>query len=144
MFDEENRIIKSDILVEDEDFFHAQKVGHAERNFVRVSAEIDENSSWQPCIYIFGIDDAWDKGHRISLSFHTALQLRDWLNNLEGEDGFINKAIQNGNLSRGQIQALFPLVSDAEKERTSQPLNLNTHLDEPKWDTSLKSDNTGE
>lgn len=145
-FCEERDDISSDVLVEDEDYYvnsHRQEydMSFNHRNFIKASAILSKKRT--PYIVLFG-EDCTQKGNEIIISFHTALQLRDWLNKLEGDNGFIMQAIMNDTLNKQQLQALFPLVSDAEKVRTSQPLNLNTHLDEPKWDTSLKSDNAGE
>ena len=138
--------ISSDVLVEDEDYYvnsHRQEydMSFNHRNFIKVSAILSKKRT--PYIVLFG-EDCTQKGNEIIISFHTALQLRDWFNKLEGDDGFIMQGIMNNTLNRQQLQALFPLVSDAEKVRTPQPLNLNEHLDEPKWDTSLKSDKNGE
>lgn len=111
-------------------------------NFVKASAEVSKYEAL--VIRLFGQgDDGRASGQEIILSFHTALQLRNWLNKLEGDEGFIQKAIIEGALSHEQILSLFK-ISQEREGFTPGPLNLNEHLDESKWDTSLKSDNAGE
>lgn len=88
-------------------------------NFIKIHALISEYEP--PYVCLLGQSIEADKPTQsIVLSLHTALQLRDWLNdNLEGPEGFIEQAASLGTLSEKQLQSLFPLLSDKEKERSS-------------------------
>lgn len=136
-------ILDSTVLVEDTKFhsYNPKDMCWDGVNFVKVSAEVSKYEA--PVIRLFGQgDDEHSSGQEILLSFHTALQLRNWLNKLEGDEGFIQKAIIEGALSHEQILSLFK-ISQEREGFTPGPLNLNEHLDEPEWNTSLKSDKDG-
>lgn len=133
-------ILDSTVLVEDTKFhsYNLKDMCWDGVNFVKASAEVSKYEA--PVVRLFGQgDDEHSSGQEILLSFHTALQLRNWLNKLEGDEGFIQKAIIEGALSHEQILSLFKISYEREGF-TPGPLNLNEHLDEPQWDTSLKSD----
>lgn len=137
-------ILDSTVLVEDTKFhsYNPKDMCWDGVNFVKASAEVSEYEA--PVIRLFGqgIDER-SSGQEIVLSFHTALQLRNWLNKLEGDKGFIQKAIIEEALSHEQILSLSK-ISQEHEGFTPGPLNLNEHLDEPEWDTSTKSDKNGE
>ena len=137
-------ILDSTVLVEDTDFYsyNIKDLCWDGMNFVKATAEVSVYEA--PVIKLMGQGlDERASGQEIVLSFHTALQLRNWLNKLEGDKGFIQKAIIEGALSHEQILSLFK-ISQEHEGFTPGPLNLNEHLDEPEWDTSLKSDKNGE
>lgn len=137
-------ILDSTVLVEDTDFYsyNIKDLCWDGMNFVKATAEVSAYEA--PVIKLLGQGlDERASGQEIVLSFHTALQLRNWLNKLEGDKGFIQKAIIEGALSHEQILSLFK-ISQEHEGFTPGPLNLNEHLDEPEWNTSLKSDKDGE
>lgn len=137
-------ILDSTVLVEDTDFYsyNIKDLCWDGMNFVKATAEVSVYEA--PVIKLLGQGlDERASGQEIVLSFHTALQLRNWLNKLEGDKGFIQKAIIEGSLSHEQILSLFK-ISQEHEGFTPGPLNLNEHLDEPEWNTSLKSDKDGE
>lgn len=133
-------ILDSTVLVEDTDFYsyNIKDLRWDGMNFVKATAEVSVYEA--PVIKLLGQGlDERASGQEIVLSFHTALQLRNWLNKLEGDEGFIQKAIIEGALSHEQILSLSK-ISQEHEGFTPGPLSLNEHLDEPEWDTSLKSD----
>ena len=137
-------ILDSTVLVEDTEFYsyNIKDLCWDGMNFVKATAEVSVYEA--PVIKLMGQGlDERASGQEIVLSFHTALQLRNWLNKLEGDEGFIQKAIIEGALSHEQILSLYK-ISQEHEGFTPGPLNLNEHLDEPTCDTSLKSNNAGE
>lgn len=81
-------------------------------NFVKVHALISEYEP--PYVCLLGQSIESDQPMQsIVLSLHTALQLRDWLNdNLEGPKGFIEQAKSVGTLSEGQLKSMLPLLNN--------------------------------
>lgn len=109
------------VLVEDARFYqdNAKYTRWEGVNFVKAHAVISEYDAPYVCLVGQSVDSS-KPVQEIVLTLHTALQLRDWLNdNLEGPEGFIEQAVSNGTLSEGQLQSLFPHLRDKEKERSS-------------------------
>lgn len=116
-----NDIYGGTVLVEDAHFYqdNATYTRWDGMNFVKAHAVISEYEAPYVCLVGQSVDSS-KSTQDIVLTLHTALQLRDWLNdNLEGPEGFIEQAASLGTLSEGQLQSLFPLLSDKEKERNS-------------------------
>lgn len=109
------------VLVEDSRFYqdNATYTRWDGVNFIKAHAVIPAYEAPYVCLVGQSVDSS-KPTQDIVLTLHTALQLRDWLNdNLEGPEGFIEQARSVGSLSEGQLQSLFPLLSDREKERSS-------------------------